>query len=151
MRGKDRKVSPRQCQKSDARKFKRRVDLLTFAQEHPGALGAHFANAIRVAIGEGPIKRTADLRKIPYVRYITSVDFGLSELRDKREALTLATIMEHINKDSLSEACDIIASRLLALQEAKSKGGTWEKAATKELIPLPGASGLQPSGLSSLT
>ena len=91
------------------------------------------------------------MRKVPYVRYITSDSFGLTELRDKREALTLATIMDHINKDSLSEACDIIASRLLALQEAKSKGGTWEKAATKELIPLPGASGLQPSGLSSLT
>ena len=60
-------------------------------------------------------------------------------------------LVQHINANGFEKALDIIAMRLLALQEAKSKGGSWDKAASKELIPLPGGSGLQPAGLSSMT
>ena len=133
------------------RKFKKRVDLVTFAMEHPGALAAHFANKVHEQMGSGVMRRSRQLRDVPYTKYIGSDAFGLSELRDRREAMTLATVMEKLNKDEVSEAMDLISMRLLALQEAKQKGGSWEKASLKELIaPATTGGGLQMAGLSSM-
>ena len=81
---------------------------------------------------------------------MTSDAFGLTELRDRREALTLATVLEKINKEELEEAVDIISSRLLALQEAKSKGGSWERASKKELIAESAGASLQMVGFASM-
>ena len=88
---------------------------------------------------------------MPFIRNVESDAFGCSDLWDRHEALTLATVLEHINKDDLSTAVDVITMRLLCLQEAKQKGTvTGEKACLKELVPMPGATGLQPACLSSL-
>ena len=132
------------------RRFKKRVDLVTFALEHPGALAAHFANKVHEQTGSGLMRRTRQLRDVAYTRYVGSDAFGLSELRDKREAMTLATILEKLNKDEVSQAMDVISMRLLALQEAKQKGGSWEKASLKELIAPTTTGGLQMAGLSSM-
>ena len=150
-KAKSRKVTPQQLAHSDTKKFKKRTGLLTFAMAHPGTLSAHFINAARVAMTFGPITKTAELKDVPMVRYVTSEHYGLTELRDKRETLTLAMLVQHINANEFEKALDIISMRLLALQEAKSKDGSWDKAVNKELIPLPGGSGLQPAGLSSMT
>ena len=149
--GKSKRVSPEDLARSDIKKFKKRTDLLTFAMSYPGALTAHFSNAVRVAMTHGAISKTKQLRDVPLVRYVQADGLQLTELRDRREALTLATVLEHINSGSLAKALDVITMRLLALQEAKAKSGTWDKAQQKELIPLPGGSGLQPAGLSSMS
>ena len=150
-RGKDRRVSPRSWAKNDARRFKKRSDLITFALEHPGAIAAHFAHRVWEQTGNGVMRRTGDMRKVPYVKYVQSDAFGLTELRDKREAVTLATVLEKINKNELEEAVDVLSSRLLALKEAKTKGGSWEQASKKELIAESAGTSLQMAGLSSLT
>ena len=123
---------------------------LPFAHEHPGALTAHFFNAVRLACSKEPISKTRQLRHVPLVRYITSDEFGLTDLRDKREALTLATIASMINAGDLSKALDVIVMRLQALQNAKKKGSSWERASEKELIPLAGNSSMGPAGLTSM-
>ena len=74
----------------------------------------------------------------------------MTELRDQREALTLSAIMDAINRRELATAADILVSRLVALQFAKRKGGSWEKAAKLELIPEPGTE-YGPAGLSGLS
>ena len=61
---------------------------------------------------------------------------GLSDTRDLRESLTLAQAMSHTNRRQLSQAMDVMAQRLLAIQSAKTKkGSSWEKAAAIELVP----------------
>lgn len=72
----------------------------------------------------GAVSKTAQLREVPIMRYVTSDSFGLTETRDKREALTLASILQHINANDLEKALDVICMRLLALQEAKQKGSS---------------------------
>lgn len=88
---------------------------------------------------------------MPIVRYVTSDGFGLGELRGQREALTLGTVLQKVNAGDLSSALDMIRMRLLALQEAKENGGSWESAAKQNIIPLPVGACLQPAGLSSMT
>ena len=149
--GVDKSVTATELARTDIRKFPKRVHLLTFAQEHPGALTAHFFNAVRLACSKQPISRSSQLRSVPLVRYITSEEFGLTDLRDKREALTLATVAQMVNAGDLAKALDVVVMRLQALQNAKRKGGSWEKASEKELIPLAGGSMVGPAGLTSMT
>ena len=59
---------------------------------------------------------------------------ALSETRDVREATTLAHVLESVNRGDIATALDIVVMRLQALQRAKTKGGSWEKAAKIELI-----------------
>ena len=63
----------------------------------------------------------------------------LSEVRDNREATTIATAMDLINAHEFGKAMDVLTMRLIALTKAKSKGGTWNAAQRNELIALPGA------------
>ena len=74
--GKCRKVTPTEMSKADTKNFKKRVDLLTFAQEFPGALTAHFCNAVRTAMAAGEAMRARYLSEVPFVRYVTSADYG---------------------------------------------------------------------------
>lgn len=60
---------------------------------------------------------------------------GLTEVRDVREVLTLAEAMDAVNRKEIARAMDILAQRILAIQQAKRKGGSWEKAESIELIP----------------
>lgn len=74
---------------------------------------------------------------------------SLSETRDLREAQTLSTVLDHVNRGDLSEALDTIVMRLHALAAAKVKGGSWEKASRLELIAPPGGE-LLPASLSGM-
>jgi hypothetical protein len=77
---------------------------------------------------------------------------ALKELRDQKEMLTLCTVFDMVNTRRPAEALDCIAQRILAIQAAKSTGGSWEKASKLELVNEPGSSsltgGLQTLGLS---
>jgi hypothetical protein len=61
---------------------------------------------------------------------------------------TLASAMDAINRREVQQAMDILSQRILAIQLAKRKGGSWEKAEAVELIP--GSSGLAASPMLSI-
>ena len=63
---------------------------------------------------------------------------GLTEVRDQREVATIAQAMDLVSKGDLAEALDLLSQRVLAIQQAKSRGGTWEKAANIELLAKDG-------------
>ena len=100
--------------------------------------------------GTGLRRRTRQLGDDPYPRHVGSAAFGLRKLRDKREATTLATSLEKLNKDEVSPAIDVISMLLLAVQETKQPGGSWEKASLKELVAPTTTGGLRMAGLSSM-
>ena len=56
--------------------------------------------------------------------------------------------MDAINRVEIQQAMDILSQRILAIQLAKRKGGSWEKAEAVELIP--GFSGLATSPMLSI-
>lgn len=149
MDGKSKDVSAVSMGKVDTRKFKKRADLLIFAAKHPGALTANFINALRQKLMRGGILRTSQLRDIEMTEFVTTGAAGLKEVRDRREAMTILQAMDHINQREVSKAMDVLAMRITALLEAKSSGGSWDKASRKELIPEEGSS-LAPSGLTGL-
>ena len=149
MNGKSRKVSAVNMGKVDTKKFKKRSDLLIFAAKHPGALTANFINALRQKLMKGGIVRTSQLRDIEMTEFVTTGAAGLKEVRDRREALTILQSMDFINQGEVEKAMDVLAMRVTALLEAKASGGTWDKAAKKELIPEESA-GIAPAGLTGL-
>ena len=67
--------------------------------------------------------------------WVTHGHSTLSETRGVREATTLAHVLDSVNRGDIATALDIVVMRLQALQRAKMKGGSWEKAAKIELIP----------------
>eukprot|EP00972_Heterocapsa_arctica_P081069 11945764-Heterocapsa_arctica.AAC.1 len=58
--------------------------------------------------------------------------------------------MDSINQNQLEIAMDILSQRVVAIQRAKAKGGTWEKAEAIELVIGPTA-GSAAGGLARLT
>lgn len=149
MEGRSKDVTAVSMGKVDAKKFKKRADLLIFAAKHPGALTANFINALRQKLMRGGILRTSQLRDIEMTEFITTGAAGLKEVRDRREALTILQAMDLVNKREVAKAMDVLSMRITALLEAKSSGGSWDKASRKELIPEDGGS-LAPSGLTGL-
>ena len=51
-----------------------------------------------------------------------------------RDAFTLASILDLVQRDEIAHALDVLVMRLQALAAAKKKGGSWEKASKVELI-----------------
>ena len=118
----------------DSQKFKRKGELVAYATKNPGALSAHFLASIYARLSKGRVERSSQLREANVVTW-ASQHSGLSEVRDVREVLTLAEAMDCINRREIERAMDILSQRILAIQQAKRKGGSWEKAEMIELIP----------------
>ena len=89
----------------------------------------------------------SDLMKVNVAQW-ASQNAGLSDIRDIREVATLSHAMDAINRREAAMAMDILAQRILAIQLAKRKGGSWEKAEAVELIP--DSSGLSASPMLSI-
>lgn len=53
---------------------------------------------------------------------------GLTEIRDIKEVVTLSEVLDAVNRREIAQAMDIVCQRILAIQAAKTKGGSWEKA-----------------------
>ena len=70
-----------------------------------------------------PAAHEGDLRDASVAEYITTGHMNLKEIRDQREALTLAVVADALNSGELSRAMDVISMRLSALAAAKSQGG----------------------------
>ena len=146
------KVTPGDLAEIERERFSnQRSRLLTYAARNPGALTAHFLASIREKL-RGPSGRVTRSRQLRDVSALNGVQLGhssLTETRDVREATTLASILDAVNRDDLSSALDILVMRLHALQAAKVKGGTWEKASRLELIGAVGTD-ILPAGLSGM-
>ena len=138
-----------QLQRFAAKKFRDQPDLVAFATTHPGALSAFFLSMIHQRVNQTMLKRSSELRNHSVVDWVQRCS-GLVELRDTREAQTLAMAMDAINQNQLATCMDILAQRIQAIQAAKAKGGSWEKAAKIELA-LPQGALAGYSGLLRLT
>ena len=148
-KSKSRDVTAQQVVSLDSVKFKKKGDLQVFAAKHPGALSAYFLAAVRMKMMKGVVTRSGQLRDINVSTW-AGTHSGLTELRDLREVQTLAAAMDAINSRELSRAMDILACRIGAIQKAKEKGSSWEKAERIELIAGGSSSSLGPSGLGGL-
>ena len=148
-RSKNRKVSPSAERRVEAEKFKAKSDLLAFAAREPGALAAFFLCMIHRRLSHGRVSESKQLRQVNISQWATQFT-GLSEQRDLKEVYTLATVMDLVNNQDLSAAMDVMAQRIIAIQRAKTKGGSWEKAEAVELLSGPGSSPAA-SGLLRLT
>ena len=147
-KGKDRRVRYEEVHAVDKEKFKRKGELIAYATKHPGALTAHFLASIFARLSKGRVERSAQLREASVVAWAAQHS-GLSEVRDVREVLTLAEAMDSINRKEIERAMDILSQRILAIQQAKKKGGSWDKAEAIELIP--GGTSLASSSMLALT
>jgi hypothetical protein len=147
-KGKNSRVTYANFARVDTMKFKRRAELLAFADKHPGVLAAHFLNGVRHKQGRGNVTETKDLRSVAAADWVVSSG-QLKEVRDIREATTLATVLDHLNGDRTSQAVDTIAMRIVAMTRAKGKDGSWEKASRMELIS-DANEALGPSGVIGL-
>lgn len=131
--GKDRRVPLSSLTHVDQLKLKKRGDLVSFAARHPGALTAHFLASVYSRLSKGALTRSGQLREVSVTAWAQQFS-GLTEIRDMKEVVTLAEILDSINRKEISQALDILSQRILAIQSAKSKGGSWEKAEAIELV-----------------
>eukprot|EP00435_Cladocopium_sp_Y103_P037465 s430_g9.t3 len=131
--GKDRKVTYSHLSHVDQLKLKKRGDLLAFAAKSPGALTAHFLAGIYARLSKGTISRSSQLREASAVSWAHQFS-GLTEVRDLKEVLTLCEILDHVNRKEIARALDVLCQRIVAIQSAKAKGGSWEKAEVLELV-----------------
>ena len=132
-KGKDKKVSYEDLTHVDQLRLKKKGDLLNFAAKNPGALTAHFLAGVYARLSKGTIHRSSQLREASVSAWAHQHS-GLTEPRDLKEVLTLAEVLDHVNRREIARALDIIVQRIVAIQSARQKGGTWEKAENLELI-----------------
>lgn len=132
-KGRDRKVTYDDLTHVDQLKLKKKGDLLGFAAKHPGALTAHFLASVYARLSKGTIHRSSQLREASVSAWAHQHS-GLTEPRDMKEVLTLAEVLDHVNRREIARALDIIVQRIVAIQTARQKGGTWEKAENLELV-----------------
>ena len=105
-------------------------------RRHPGRLFKKVSNSVSRFL-EKSHTSTASMSVLEpkFTRYFNLVlSRKLERLRNKREALTLALIMDCILKDRTLSALDLLAQRLLALEAADGQG-SWAVAQHIELIP----------------
>ena len=133
-KAKSRSVDYNEVHALDMQRFKKKGELLAYATKHPGALSGHFLASVFARLSKGRVTKTSQLREASVVSWATQ-HAGLTEIRDIREVLTLAEAMDSINRREIARAMDILAQRILAVQQAKRKGGSWDKAEAIELIP----------------
>eukprot|EP00974_Lingulodinium_polyedra_P043378 4165135-Lingulodinium_polyedra.AAC.1 len=95
--------------------------------------GAH------LALMRGQVSRSRQLRQVSVATWAQRMA-GVSDVRDVREIMTIAAAMDRIQASEIEAAMDILSQRILAIQVAKGKGGTWDKAEKLELIGGSGGS-----------
>ena len=65
---------------------------------------------------------------------------GAHRDRDLREVRTLCLALDYINVGAVEMGMDVLSARIAAIQAAKAKNGSWDKAEKAELIPLSSTS-----------
>jgi hypothetical protein len=120
----------------ESQKFNAKGDLLAFASRHPGALSGFFLSMCHRKLSHGRVQDSRELRTVSVSGWAQQFA-GLTELRDQKEVQHLALCMDLINGRDLEQAMDLLAQRISAVQMAKRKGGSWEKAENIELLAGP--------------
>jgi hypothetical protein len=147
--GSNRRVDPRHIVRIEAQKFQKKGSIQAFAASHPGALTGYFLAGVYARMLKGSIiQETKELRNASVMAWVAQS--GLNEVRDVREVATLACAMDAVNRRDLQHCMDILSMRILSIQAAKKKGGSWEKAVALELVPESGGS-LLTGGMAALT
>ena len=146
--GRNKQISAKEARGLETKRFKGRTELLSFAGSHPGALSGGFLCMIYDKLNNRAPRETKELRSAKVSEWASKFS-GLSELRDRREVQTLAHLMDLMSRRDYEVVMDVIAQRITSIQEAKKKGGSWEKAQHGELLPMEGHSGA-PSGMTRL-
>ena len=137
--GPNRKIKFEELSRFATRKFRDQSEVVAFAASHPGALsGFFFSVSCYRRAHQGLMTKTRDLRHQSVVTWVANHS-GLTETRDRREALTLAMAMDAINSKQLAYAMDVLSQRIQSIQAAKTKNGSWEKSQRTELAVEPGA------------
>ena len=139
------KISADNARKLGQEKFRSRSELLTFAAKHPGALSGHFLTSVFERLHNELPRNMTDLRRTSVTQWSQKYS-GLTEVRDQREVATLSLAVDLCSRGDLSALMDVLCQRILAVQQAKQKGGTWEKAMNIELVSGDGAAAA-PSGM----
>ena len=130
-------------------KFKQKGDLVAYAAKYPGAMIGYLLTAVYAKLTKG-LPSSTEHRHGVNVSTWAAQHTGLTEVRDLREVATLAAAIDAVNRREVEKALDILSQRIMAIQKAKSKGGTWDKAEALELLPGSGTS-MVPGGMLSLT
>jgi hypothetical protein len=95
------------------------------------------------------LKTSSQLREASVAQWASQCT-GLSDVRDLREVQNIAAALDAINARDIARAVDILCQRILSIQVAKGKGGSWEKSEQIELIP-PVGKNLAPGGMLAIT
>eukprot|EP00971_Amphidinium_carterae_P331187 6464604-Amphidinium_carterae.1 len=148
-KARDRPVGVEELHAISQEPFKRRADLLSFAARHKGALTASFLLGCHMALQKGSIKRSKQLRDVGVGTWAARFS-SVTDVRDQREIQSIASAMDAIQVYDIEAAMDIMSQRILAIQAAKAKGSSWEKAEKLELIPMSSGGGMGSSALLSL-
>jgi outer membrane biosynthesis protein TonB len=136
--GSNRKIKVEELSRFATRKFRDQSEIISFAATHPGALTGFFLSMVHQRANQGLMAETKSLRTQSLVSWVAN-HAGLTEMRYRREALTLAMAMDAINGRQLAYAMDVLSQRIQSIQAAKAKGGSWDKAQRIELAVEPGA------------
>ena len=101
--------------------------------KEPRALTAHFLASVYARLSKGVVDRSGQLRDVSVGAWAQQFT-GLTELRDLKEVYTLAEVLDYVNRREVARALDVLCQRILAIQSAKAKNGSWEKAESLELV-----------------
>ena len=135
----------------DYEKYKTAAMLRSFHVRYPGALTAHFLHQVRQRMrgASGVATNAKELKDVCLAEFVSGGYTGLTEVRDVREAATIAQVVDLLNKKLPERAVDVLVMRLQAVMKAKIKGGNWENAMKMELIGETSGD-LLPAGVSAL-
>ena len=143
------RVDPKQIQNFATRKFRDQSDVVSFAAAHPGALAAAFLQQVHQKYSQLMMSNTKDLRKHNLVEW-SGLHSNTPDKRDSKEMVTCCLAMDSINAGQLATAMDVLSQRIVAIQLARSSGGSWEKASRVELT-IPGGGTAASAGLLRLS
>ena len=85
----------------EARKFKKRGDVVQLAAKNPGALSGYFLASVYSCLCKGVVRRQGDLQTVS-VSTRAAQHSGLTDIRDLREIQTLAYAMDSVNRGELA-------------------------------------------------
>ena len=126
-------------------RFKRRSDLIKFAERYPGALGALFLSQVREKVS---VAKTGDLYSVDPQLWASTMS-GLKEIRDIRKVQILCRLIVDMNNGRHARAMDTMTMRIREIKAAKSQGSSWEKASVLSLLSsdIPNSTSLPDNGL----
>ena len=84
-------------------------------------------------MSKGSVTQSEELRQVNVSAWATKFA-ELNDVRDQREVATLIALMDKIQAYEVEEAMDIMVQRIVAIQEAKEKAGSWDKASKFEFV-----------------